>query len=80
MIIFAAAAMSLVAASVPASAEQWPWCANLKTGRNDMARNCGFANLQQCEATVSGIGGYCERNPFYRGEPPRRRAHRYRER
>jgi hypothetical protein len=29
--------------------------------------NCGFVTLQQCQATVSGIGGFCVRNQFYTG-------------
>ena len=30
-------------------------------------RNCGFSTLEQCRATVSGIGGFCEPNLFYPG-------------
>ena len=26
--------------------------------------NCGFATLQQCLATVSGVGGSCRPNPY----------------
>ena len=29
------------------------------------ATNCGFLTLQQCRASVSGIGGFCVRNQFY---------------
>ena len=29
------------------------------------ATNCGFLTLQQCRATVSGIGGFCVPNQFY---------------
>ncbi|MGE5774204.1 MAG: DUF3551 domain-containing protein, partial [Hyphomicrobiales bacterium] len=29
------------------------------------ASNCGFKTLQQCMATVSGIGESCEPNQFY---------------
>jgi hypothetical protein len=34
------------------------------------ARNCGFWTNEQCMATVSGIGGYCEVNAMYRGPSP----------
>src|SRR5215217_3982109 len=34
------------------------------------ARNCGFWTYEQCMATVSGIGGYCEVNAMYRGPSP----------
>jgi hypothetical protein len=30
--------------------------------------NCGFATLQQCLATASGVGGQCQPNPS--GPPP----------
>jgi hypothetical protein len=43
------------------------------------ASNCGFKTLQQCMATVTGIGGSCEPNHFYnpgrsgrRGKAPAR--------
>jgi hypothetical protein len=28
-------------------------------------RGCGFATLEQCQATVSGKNGTCMRDPFY---------------
>jgi|BarGraNGADG00212_1021973.scaffolds.fasta_scaffold06265_7 hypothetical protein len=31
------------------------------------AANCGFVTIEQCRATVSGIGGFCEPNQFYTG-------------
>ena len=37
----------------------------------DGGRNCGFSTLEQCMATVSGIGGDCERNLFYEGPAER---------
>ncbi|AXK79786.1 DUF3551 domain-containing protein [Pseudolabrys taiwanensis] len=47
-------------------AVEYPWCAQY-SGDGGGGRNCGFSTLQQCEATVSGIGGFCERNSFYTG-------------
>jgi len=29
------------------------------------ASNCGFLTLEQCRASVSGIGGFCVPNQFY---------------
>ena len=29
------------------------------------ATNCGFLTIEQCRATVSGIGGFCVINQFY---------------
>jgi len=37
------------------------------------ASNCGFLTLEQCRATISGIGGFCVPNQFYN---PRRIAKR----
>jgi hypothetical protein len=37
------------------------WCANYGTGPG---MNCGFYSYQQCMATISGIGGSCQPNPF----------------
>jgi hypothetical protein len=50
--------------------DPYPWCA-VYGGRSGGASNCGFLTWQQCMATVSGIGGFCERNQFYnpRGGP-----------
>ena len=54
-------------------AQQYPWCAQY-SGLGGGGRNCGFVSYAQCMATVSGIGGYCERNLFYTGpERPVRR-------
>jgi hypothetical protein len=35
------------------------------------AANCGFLTIEQCRATISGIGGFCVPNQFYN---PRRSA------
>ena len=54
----------------PVHAREYPWCA-----RYDWTtRNCGFVSFQQCLATISGIGGRCEPNPFYTAPPPRKRV------
>ena len=36
------------------------WCAHYGTGLEGM--NCGFYSFQQCRATVSGVGGFCQAN------------------
>jgi hypothetical protein len=43
------------------------WCARYPEG----ASNCGFYSFAQCQATVSGRGGFCEQNAF--SEPRRTR-------
>jgi Protein of unknown function (DUF3551) len=62
LILAAIATMS----AAPARAEiEYPWCAQY--GSDAEGRNCGFSTLEQCRATVSGIGGSCEPNLFYPG-------------
>lgn len=66
---FVVAALLLVAATFvasPAAAIEYPWCAQYGMSGHG-GRNCGFSTYRQCMATVSGIGGFCERNQFYQG-------------
>ena len=57
----------------PAAAIEYPWCAQYGA-MSDGGRNCGFSTLAQCMATVSGIGGDCQRNQFYEGPAERSAA------
>jgi hypothetical protein len=64
--VFAATvAFGLAAATEASSAPtfNYPWCANYMMQNGP--KNCGFTTLEQCRATVSGIGGYCAANPAY---------------
>src|SRR6185295_10616051 len=66
----------LIAYSSPAQAapyDPYPWCAAYG-GSWSGTSNCGFKTLQQCMATVSGIGGSCEPNQFYNPGRAGRRA------
>lgn len=54
------AAFIFAAASTGAHAQNYPWCAVYNAGDN--AYNCGFVTHAQCMATISGMGGFCERN------------------
>lgn len=75
-LLAALAVAALTALTRPAAAIEYPWCA-LYGSTDDGGRNCGFSTLEQCMATVSGIGGGCERNLFYTG-PAERPAKRTR--
>jgi hypothetical protein len=61
-------ALAALAVLVPASgqADPYRWCAQYGN-RGGGGTNCGFVTLQQCRATVSGIGGFCVPNQFYTG-------------
>ena len=57
----------------PASAQSptsYPWCSRL--GDNTNVNNCYYTSKEQCQRTISGNGGFCIRNPSYRGLPDRR--------
>jgi hypothetical protein len=57
-----AAALTLLVGG-KASAIEYPWCAEYSARGG--ATNCGFSTIEQCRATVSGIGGFCRENLFY---------------
>lgn len=44
--------------------DPYPWCA-VYSGDGAGGTNCGFLTIEQCRATVSGIGGFCAPNHFY---------------
>lgn len=67
----ALAAFVAAAASTGAQAQNYPWCAVLNMGDNSY--NCGFVTYQQCMTTISGIGGFCERNTQFQPLQPYRR-------
>ena len=79
MRIIALATTTLMALSLsPAAAHaEGSWCAQY-SGRAG-GSNCGFHSFAQCRATVSGIGGFCQPNPFRAYDAtraPRRRTYR----
>jgi len=49
-----------------AEAQNYPWCAYYDGSFG--GTNCGFTTFEQCLDTISGIGGFCERNTLY--QPP----------
>jgi len=63
--------LALVAGGGASRAEiTYPWCAQYGTGMDGGGRNCGFWTYQQCQAALSGNGGYCVANEMYRGPQP----------
>jgi len=61
--IFAAAAI------MPAAAQNYPWCAQYG-GTAGGVMNCGFVSFDQCMATLSGMGGFCNQNTQYQAAKP----------
>jgi hypothetical protein len=56
--------LTVSACSTPPSL---PWCSD--TGER---KDCDFVSYKQCMETVSGVGGYCYRNPGPIGREARR--------
>jgi hypothetical protein len=70
----AAVAGLAVFSAAPASAQTYPWCSIYGGSTWSGAENCGFSTYRQCMENVSGIGGFCQRNPLY--QPPAKRSKR----
>ncbi len=80
--LLAATLVMPFALAAPARAEiYYPWCAHYGGGNMGGGSNCGFSTLEQCRATISGMGGFCERNSFYTGpaERPDKRTRKRRD-
>lgn len=64
--------LAVLALPQPASAQgvqTSPWCAQF-TGGN--GRDCSYPTWQACQASISGVGGQCNPNPFSAANPPQR--------
>jgi hypothetical protein len=55
----------------PAKADPYRWCAEYAGGTRGGSTSCYFVTLEQCRASVSGVGGFCRENGFYDGLPVR---------
>lgn len=77
--ILIAAAAVVGGSAPPASAIEYPWCAQYAGGPAGGGRNCAFVSYAQCMATSRGMGGFCERNLFYTApnDHPAKRPHRH---
>jgi hypothetical protein len=72
------ALLAIGAGSQPAKADPYQWCAEYggRAGGGG-GTNCYFVTWEQCQAALSGNGGFCRRNLFYSGpNGDERRAHR----
>lgn len=55
-------AIAPLAATRSAQAVEYPWCA---TGAWAGNGGCSYTTLEQCRASIEGVGGMCVRNPRY---------------
>jgi hypothetical protein len=58
----------LFAAPLAAHADPYKWCA-VYGGFGNTRDNCYYMTLAQCQASVSGLGGWCKPSPWYDGKP-----------
>jgi Protein of unknown function (DUF3551) len=59
-------AILMAAMLKPAAAELYPYCA----WYSNQSTNCGFPSLWSCQASISGVGGYCGINPRWAAQNP----------
>jgi hypothetical protein len=57
--------LAIAELATPAQAQNYPWCAYYGSIMGGGGTNCGFTTFEQCMTTVSGIGGFCDRNTQY---------------
>jgi hypothetical protein len=71
MRIAVAALFTLIAgsAAVPAHADPYRWCAQYGGYGGGGVESCYYLTLEQCRASVSGLGGWCQESPWYDGRP-----------
>lgn len=77
--------IGLVLAQSPAQATQYPYCMTYNEGWSGAIERCDFSTMAQCQATASGLNGYCMPNwrlAYGRGDSsvpdtPVSKRHRY---
>jgi hypothetical protein len=66
LFLIAAVLLGEIQAASAQSPTSYPWCARF---RSIDATSCYFDSYQQCMTTLSGIGGYCYKSPYYDAAP-----------
>src|SRR4029079_18728891 len=65
------AALAIASAlPTPVHADPYKWCAVYGAFANTR-ESCYYMTLAQCQASVSGLGGFCKPSPWYDGHPGR---------
>jgi Protein of unknown function (DUF3551) len=60
--IIIASAIILLSSASAYAAPDYPWCQ--RTTVTGGTPDCSFTSLNQCQASISGVGGDCVRNPY----------------
>ena len=69
LLFFALLGTAMLPNIEPSKARDLPWCALYNSGKI----KCGFATIEQCQATLPGGDGWCTQHPTYDTGPARRR-------
>jgi hypothetical protein len=70
IILAALAILTVGSFADTARADPYKWCAVYSGGdTGGGGSSCYFWTLEQCRASVSGVGGFCVKNQFYDGKP-----------
>ena len=73
--IFLGALAITAMASTGSAQAQEPWCSV-----DDQTNvSCLYYTFEQCQEAISGVGGYCQRNPRYGSNRQPRRSYRSRD-
>jgi len=77
IVMAALAGLMIGLAAEAAHADKYKWCAQY-SDQGGGSSNCYFVTLAQCQAAVSGVGGYCRPSNFGgpEEEQPRRSKRR----
>jgi hypothetical protein len=67
LLLIATALLGEIQAASAQSPYSYPWCA--RVGSRNGPTSCYYASREQCMTTLSGIGGYCFRSPYYHSAP-----------
>lgn len=78
VLILGGAFMLLPDTASAQAARYYAWCAHYSGGHSGGGTNCYFRTRSQCLATVSGVGGICQPNPFYEAAQYRERPRQHR--
>jgi hypothetical protein len=58
-----------LATATPGRTEiEYPWCSVTSAGQSGTP-SCRYATLEQCQAFVSGLNGFCQPNPRATAQP-----------
>jgi Protein of unknown function (DUF3551) len=61
--------LTVLSVAEPAKADPYRWCAVYASYGGGGVESCYYMTIEQCRASVSGIGGFCKESPWYDGRP-----------